>query len=107
MAVALIGAVLLGEQPLEGVTVFVGAVLLGVAVAEAVFTVGRTSDGYIALAAALFTQAGMVLALHIETGHDLRAAAPEALVAVPIAAAIAAVWLRTAGRRGANTPPST
>lgn len=104
LGIALLGAVLLGEQPMEGITVVVGAVLLGMAVGEAIHTVGRHSDDYLAAAAALFTEVGLVLALYIETGHDLRTAPPEAWASLVGGSIVSALWLRSAGRRGASTP---
>ncbi|HVM07645.1 MAG TPA: hypothetical protein VM345_04205 [Acidimicrobiales bacterium] len=99
-AVASLGAVMLGEQPLQGATALVAGVLFGLAIAEVVVSVARYGDLYLAAAAAILTQAGFVWALYIETGHQLDAAAPEAWVGVVLGAAAAAAWLRTAARRG-------
>lgn len=103
--VSAFGAVLLGEQPLEGLTALIAGALFGVAVAEAAVTVSRYSDGYLAAAAALLAQAGLVWALYIETGHHLDEAPPEAWAGVVLAAASAAAWLKSAARRGRGSPP--
>ncbi|HEX4979208.1 MAG TPA: hypothetical protein VFV35_04010 [Acidimicrobiales bacterium] len=94
------GAVLLGEQPLEGTTALVAGVLFGVVVAEVLVSVARAGDGYLALAAGVLTQAGFVWALYIETGHALDEAAPSGWAGAALAAAAAAAWVRSAARRG-------
>ena len=102
--VAFVGAVLLGEQPLEGVTAPVAGVLFGVAIAEATVSLARYGDGYLAGATALLAEAGLVWALYIETGHQLDEAPPEAWFGVVLAAVAAVVWLRTAARRVGGIP---
>ena len=106
LVLALIGAVLLGEQPLEGTTAFVAGALFGVAIGEAMVSVARGGDAYLSASAALLTEAGLVWALYIETGHDLRAAVPEAWAAVVVGAVLAALWVRTGARRGRRSPAS-
>jgi hypothetical protein len=102
--VAAIGALMLGEQPLEGLTVLLAGVLFGMAVAEVVVSVARHGDVYLAIAAALLTEAGMVWALYIETGHNLGDAPIEAWIAVVLGGVSAGLWLRTAARRARHTP---
>lgn len=104
--VAVVGAVLLGEQPLEGVTALVAGGLFGMAVAEATVSLARYGDAYLAAAAALLAEAGLVWALYIETGHRLDEAPVEAWAGVALAAAAAALWLRTAARRVRDSPRS-
>ena len=106
IVLAAFGAVILGEQPLEGVMVVVAAVLLGVALGELIYSVARYGDGWLAGAAALLTEAAMVWALYIETGHRLDLAGAEAWLATGLGCAISAFWVRSAARRGARTPPS-
>ena len=103
---AAIGALMLGEQPLEGLTVLLAGVLFGMAVAEVVVSIARHGDTYLAAAAALLTEAGMVWALYIETGHNLEDAPIEAWIAVVLGGASAAAWLRTAARRARHTQPA-
>jgi len=105
-AVAGFGAVVLGEQPLEGITALVAGGLFGMAIAEATVTIARYGDGYLAGAAALLAEAGFVWALYIETGHDLADAPPEAWIAMALSAVAAALWLRTAARRVRGSPPA-
>lgn len=100
------GAVLLGEQPLEGFTALVAGALFGTALAELIVSIARYGDAYLGAAAALLTEAGIVWALYIETGHDLDAAAPEAWFAIVVGAVTAVVWLRTSARRVRHSPTS-
>jgi hypothetical protein len=105
-ALAAVGAVILGEYPLVGSTPLVAGLLFGIAVAEAIATVGRTSDGHLRAAAALLTEAGLVWATWISTGHRLRDASSTAWAGVIVGSVAAPLWLRSVGRRGARTPPA-
>lgn len=101
---AAVGAVMLGEQPLEGFTALVAGALFGMAVAELIVSIAGYGDGYLGAAGAVLTEAGLVWALYIETGHRLDAAAPEAWVGVVVGAAASVLWLRTAARRARHNP---
>ena len=107
VVLATFGALILGEQPLEGGTVLVAGVLLGFAMAEVVAAVAKEGDGYLTAAVALLTEAGMVWGLYIATGHQLEFAAPEAWVAVALGSVAGALWFRTATRRAERSHPAS
>ena len=102
---AFIGAVVLGEYDLRGVTALVGFPLYGVAVAELTVAIGRRL-GLAALAAvAVVVVAGLAWALWISFSHFRNGLEPPALswVMVVVAAAAAVTWARSGrGRRVAS-----
>jgi hypothetical protein len=104
LLVAALGAVILGEYPLGGLRPIWAGVLFGVTVAEVLFTVARSGDRFLLGTAALLTEAGLVWATWISTGHDLGAAAATAWLGIVVGAAASAAWLRSAGRRAAHSP---
>ncbi|HEX7166506.1 MAG TPA: hypothetical protein VF230_05960 [Acidimicrobiales bacterium] len=106
--VAAAGAVILGEYELSRETALVAGPLFGVAVAETIASVARRDvDDYLAGAAALLTEAGLVWSAYISTGHRLDLARPEAWAAVALGAVAAAAWLRSGARRGRSTSAPT
>lgn len=109
LVAAALGAVILGEYELAGVRPLLAGVLFGVAVAEVIASVVRTSDGDARLlaAAALVTEAGLVWATWISTGHELDLASGTAWAGVALGTVSAPLWLRSAGRRGDRTPDGT
>ena len=54
-------------------------------------------------AAALITEAGLVWATWISTGHHLDLATTTAWFGIAVGSAAAPIWLRSAGRRSAPT----
>jgi O-antigen/teichoic acid export membrane protein len=103
LAVAAFGAVVLGEYDLSGTTPLVAGALFGIAIAEVAVTVARSSDGYLQAAVALVAEAGLVWATWISSGHHLDLAASTAWVGVAVGTALAPLWLRSVGRRGARS----
>jgi hypothetical protein len=103
LAVAALGAVVLGEYDLSGTTPLVAGALFGIAVAEVVVTMAQSSDGYLQAAAALVAEAGLVWATWISSGHQLDLAAPTAWVGIALGSVLAPLWLRSVGRRGARS----
>ncbi len=97
---AVVGAIILGEYPMVGLTPLLAAPFFGVAVAEATATVGRHTDRFLLVAVALVTQAGLVWANWISTGHRLDMAPATAWAGVVIGSLAAPLWLKSAGRRG-------
>ena len=104
-AVAVLGALILGEYPFDGPIVVAGAAVFGLLLSEAFLAVGRRPGPWSALACALLTGAGLTWAAWISTGHDLGLLEPAGWVAVGVGAAAAAV--RAGWRRGAGTRPAT
>lgn len=102
LAVAALGAVILGEYELAGARPILAGVLFGVMVAEVLATLARTWAREAALwaAAALITEAGLVWATWISTGHELDRAAGTAWAGIVVGVVAAPFWLRSAGRRG-------
>ncbi|HEX2849582.1 MAG TPA: hypothetical protein VHN98_03480 [Acidimicrobiales bacterium] len=106
VAVAVVGAVVLGEYDLSGRTALLAGLLFGVALAEVMAGVARTADVAMSAAAGLLAEAGLVWALWISTGHRLDLASATGWAGVALGTVAAATWLRSAGRRGARTPTS-
>ncbi len=106
LAVATLGAVILGEYELTGVRPLLAGALFGVAIGEVIATVTRPVDAdiHLLVGAALATEAGLVWATWISTGHHLDLAPVTAWLGIGIGALSAALWLRSAGRRGDRTP---
>lgn len=109
LVVAALGAVILGEYELAGVRPLLAGVLFGVAVAEVIASVVRTVDGDVRLlaAAALITEAGLVWATWISTGHELDLASGTAWAGIVLGSAASPLWLKSAGRRGAHNLDGT
>lgn len=109
LVVAALGAVILGEYELAGARPLLAGVLFGVAVAEVITSVARSIDGDVRLlaASALVTEAGLVWATWISTGHELDLASGTAWLGIVLGSAAAPLWLKSAGRRGARIPDET
>ena len=73
LAFAALGAVILGEYELAGLRPVLAGVLFGITVAEVLATLARrwAGDPELWAAAALITEAGLVWATWISTGHEL------------------------------------
>ena len=95
------GAVILGEYELDGLTPILAGVLFGLIVGELVSAVARRRDPALAAAAALLAAAGMTWGAWLSTGPDEGWSFVPGLawVGVALAAAAAAVWVRSPGRR--------
>ena len=101
LAVAALGAVILGEYELAGFRPILAGFLFGITVAEVVATVARGAAGDPELwaAVALVAEAGLVWATWISTGHELDRAAATAWLGIGVGVVAAPLWLRGAGRR--------
>jgi hypothetical protein len=102
---AVLGALILGEYDLNGATAFVAAVLFGLAVAEALVSVGRVSGTGYAVLAALLVGAGFAWAAWIFAGRDWDFVEGIRWAALPVGAVAAAFWVRSSGRRATDSPP--
>ncbi|HEX2700365.1 MAG TPA: hypothetical protein VHM89_09220 [Acidimicrobiales bacterium] len=96
------GALILGEYELTGFTPVVAGLLFGVIVAEVVMVAGKRQDTVAAAGCAAFAAAGMVWAAWISSGEDWSYVPGGVWFGVALAAAAAAVWIRSPGRRGAG-----
>lgn len=103
LAVSAVGAVILGEYELAGVRPILAGLLFGVTIAEVMVTVARRADPWLWAAAALVTQAGLLWATWISTGHDLSGATATAWLGIVVGAAAAPTWLKSADQRAART----
>ena len=105
-ALALAGAVVLGEYDLQGTTAVLGFPLYGLAVAELALAVGRRLAVVTLAILALVVAAGLALALWISFGHFRNDVVPPALSWVMVAAAAAATvaWGWSGRRRRAKAP---
>ncbi len=103
---AFVGAVVLGEYDLRGVTVLVGFPLYGVAVAELTVAIGRRLSLAALAALAAVVAAGLSWALWISFGHFRNGIEPPALswVMAAAAAAAAVTWARSGRHRGPVPP---
>lgn len=109
-ATAAIGAQVLGEYELAGVTAVVAGTVFGLVVSEVVVSVGRRQDLALALATAVLVAAGLVWAAWIWTGRHWSALRGGAWLAVGLGVAVALVWVagprvRDAERPGDGTSP--
>ena len=109
LAVAALGAVILGEYELAGARPILAGLLFGITVAEVLATIARpaASDPELWAASALITEGGLVWATWISTGRALELAAGTAWLGIAVGIVAAPLWLRSAGRRGASTPAGT
>lgn len=105
-ATAAVGAVILGEYELTGLTPVVAGILFGVIVAEVVTLAGRRHDAVTAGACAAFAAAGMVWGAWLSSGEDWAYVPGGVWVGVALAAAAAFLWLRTPGRRAPGSRPA-
>lgn len=99
---ATLGAIILGEYELVGIRPLLAGLLFGVAVAEIIASVARPTvdDPELLAASALIAEAGLVWATWISTGHELDLASGSAWAGVAVGTIAAALWLKSAGRRG-------
>lgn len=95
LAVAGLGALVLGEYPFSGLVVLGAGILFGLFVAEVVVAVGRARGRGPALTSALIAVVGLTWAAWIAENHALGDVAPEGWAAVALGAAAAAVRART------------
>lgn len=104
LAVAALGAVILGEYELAGTRPILAGFLFGITVAEVIASLARpwAREPELWAAAALVAEAGLVWATWISTGHELDRAATTAWLGIAVGSAAAPFWLRSAGRRGAT-----
>lgn len=100
-ALAALGAVVLGEYPLHGLTVVVGFPLYGLAVTELALAIGRRLAGPTAAAVAAAVALGLTWALWISFGHFRNGAEPPVLswAMVGVACVVALAWGRSGRRR--------
>jgi len=98
------GAVILGEYPFSGFTVFAAAGLYGLFLAETVAMVARRRDLFLSASGGVLAGIGLLWAAWISTGHLLGTLAPEGWVAVLVGAAVAAWRLRPRRTTEAVTP---
>ena len=101
-SLAALGAVVLGEYPLQGLTVVIGFPLYGLAVTELALAIGRRLALPTVLAVAVAIVLGLTWALWISFGHFRNGSQPPGLswVMVGIASAAALAWGRSGRRRG-------
>lgn len=107
LAVACLGALILGEYELAGSTPYVAGVLFGLVVAEAVVTVARRGGAGLAVFAGLASAAGMVWAAWIAAGRDWHYVAGGAWAGVAVGAAVAGARTARARPTVRSTAPPT
>ena len=104
---AAIGAVVLGEYPLEGTTALIGFPLYGVAVSEVALAIGRRLAPVTLAIVAAIVAAGLAWALWISFGHFRNDVRPPALswAMVAVAVAVAVGWALSGRRRHPGSDP--
>ena len=100
---AALGAVILGEYEFTGFTPVVAGILFGLIIAEVMTVAAKRADLPLALFAAVFSAAGIVWAAWISSGRDWGYVPGGAWLGMVLAAAAAAVWIKSPGRRGSRT----
>ena len=105
-ATAAVGAVIIGEYQLSGLTGVIAGALFGLAVAEVVLTVSGPSihDAPAAAfgGAAVLTVAGLIWAAWISAGHDWSFVPTGLWVGIVIGAVVSPWWVRSGARRAAT-----
>ena len=92
-ATAALGAMILGEYALRGLTAIVTGVVFGLVVGEVVVAVGRRQDLVVAVPAALIAGAGLLWAAWIWSGRPWTAVPAGAWTAVGIAVVVTLAWV--------------
>ncbi|HEX9531129.1 MAG TPA: hypothetical protein VF954_08325 [Acidimicrobiales bacterium] len=113
-AAAAIGALVLGEYSMSGLTPVVAGLLFGFGVAEVLLAAApRPFPGPApwtvaawAAAAAVLTDAGLGWAAWIQLRHRHQGVPGGVWLALAIGAAAGAAWVRSSGRRGARSRPT-
>lgn len=107
-AAAAFGAVILGEYQLEGATPIVAGLLFGLILAELMTAVAKDRGTPLAGAAAVLAATGMTWGAWLSTGPDEDwSFVPDlAWLGVALAAAAAAVWVRSPARRARGSRPA-
>ena len=111
-ATAALGAVILGEYQLAGLTGIIAGALFGLAIAEVVLTVGggpavAARLNVAMVAAAVASAAGLVWAAWISAGHDFGYVPKGLWAGVVVAALVSPWWLRGGVRRGPRPTETT
>ena len=109
-ATATLGAMIIGEYELRGLTAVVAGAVFGLVVGEVVVAVGRRQDLLVAVPSALLAGAGLLWAAWIWSGQPWRGVPAGAWTAVAIGALVTLVWvigpkLREPARPGDGTLP--
>lgn len=103
-AVTALGAVMLGEYELVGVTPYVAAVLFAVVIAELLRSLARQVSPAVVAGAAGLSAIGLLWAAWIQAARDWSYVPGSTWASVALGAAVAAAWVRSSARRGASTP---
>ena len=104
-AVTVLGALILGEYELAGLTAVVTGVLFGLAVAEVMVWVARDVPRALVAAAALLAAGGLLWAGWISVRNRDEAIPGGAWVAAGLGAVTAAVRVRSGRSAGSGSPP--
>ena len=107
LAVAMVGAAILGEYQFDGVTGAAAGLIFGIFVAEAAVAVARRGSALLAAVCAVLAVGALGWAIHASIGP--RASVPGdvpgmAWVALVLAALGAGIRARSSGRRGGGSP---
>ena len=105
VAVAFVGALLLGEYAFNGLPVLGAGLVLGLFVSEATTSVARRRSTLLAVAGAVFAVGGMLGAAWISTDRRLWTVGLEGWLAVAVGAAAAAIRARPLRERP-DSPPA-
>lgn len=104
LIVSALGAIILGEYELVGVMPYVAAVLFALAEAELVTSIARRHDMLSAAAVVVLTGIGLAWAAWIQAARDWSYVPRTTWISVAVGAVVAAVWVRSFGRRGSSSP---
>ncbi|MBA2607519.1 MAG: hypothetical protein H0U92_01105 [Actinobacteria bacterium] len=104
--VALLGGLIIGEYQLLGAWALVAGVLFGLVVAEGTITVGKSSDWFVVIVAAVAAFGGYTWSAYIEAGDSFGRIAGLRWVGALLALVSAGWWVRSLGSRSLRTPPA-
>jgi hypothetical protein len=104
--VAAVAALILGEYELKGVMALVAGVLFGIVIAEVMVAVDKHPSTIVAILSGVYSAIAMAWSGWIAAGRTWHFFGRGRWIALVVAAVVAPLWVRSAGRRVPDTEPS-
>ena len=105
-AVAAAAALILGEYELKGVMAVVAGILFGVVIAEVMVAIDKHPSLAVALLSGVYAAIAMAWSGWIAAGRTWHYFGRSRWIALVVAAVVAPLWIRSAGRRVPDSEPS-